>query len=179
MHIASNAAPQTVYLYSGQQWDTDLRTYYNRARYYQIGTGRFWMMDTFQGNNQDPQSLHKYSYAADNPVINIDPNGHEYLSGLTVGFSALGSFFAQAGFGKTASTLIAAGNTPGPDVTDAVFATAKDVDNTWFAAGPVRASGAAMQAYSPFSKGGNRWWDVQKLNDVGVGDSTIDFENGS
>ena len=32
-------------------------------------------MDPFAGNNLDPQSLHKYLYAHDNPVNNADPSG--------------------------------------------------------------------------------------------------------
>jgi len=32
-------------------------------------------MDPFAGNNQDPQSLHKYTYCHANPVNGIDPSG--------------------------------------------------------------------------------------------------------
>ena len=111
--------------------------------------------------------------------MNTDPTGHESLSGLSVSLSVVGGFFAQAGFRTTPTGALATGSTCGPDVTAAVFATAKDVDNTWFAAGRGQASGAALEAYSPLRSGGNRWWDVQKLNDVGAGDTTIDFGNGS
>ena len=75
--IASNGVIQTVYLYSGQQYDSDLDLYYNRARYLNTSTGRFWTMDTYQGNNEDPLSLHKYLYAADDPVNMVDPLGHD------------------------------------------------------------------------------------------------------
>lgn len=34
-------------------------------------------LDTFEGNQEDPLSLHKYVYGADNPVNRIDPSGHE------------------------------------------------------------------------------------------------------
>ena len=59
--IASNGVPQTVYLYAGQQFDPDIGLYCNRARYLNAGTGRFWTMDTFTGNNEDPLSLHNTS----------------------------------------------------------------------------------------------------------------------
>lgn len=36
--------------------------------YLNTGAGRFQTMDTFQGYNEDPLSLHKYLYASDNPV---------------------------------------------------------------------------------------------------------------
>ncbi len=74
--IGSNGTPQTVYLFAGEQWDADLGMYFLRARYYQPQTGRFWTMDSEEGNNEDPLSLHKYLYAADTPVNNIDPSGH-------------------------------------------------------------------------------------------------------
>jgi RHS repeat-associated protein len=73
--IASNAAPQTVYLYSGEQFDPDLGFYYLRARYINPGTGRFWTMDSFDGNNEDPLSLHRFLYAENNPVNGLDPSG--------------------------------------------------------------------------------------------------------
>ena len=38
-------------------------------------TGRFWSMDSYDGNNNDPRTLHKYLYSADNPVMNADPSG--------------------------------------------------------------------------------------------------------
>jgi hypothetical protein len=31
----------------------------SRARYYQPGSGRFWGMDSFEGKDEDPASLHK------------------------------------------------------------------------------------------------------------------------
>jgi RHS repeat-associated protein len=65
------------YLYAGEQYDQDLGLYYLRARYYSPNAGRFWTMDTFEGSQGDPLSLHKYVYAADNPVNMVDPSGHK------------------------------------------------------------------------------------------------------
>ena len=90
--IASNAAPQTMYLYCGQQFDQNLGLNYNRARYLNAGTGRFWTADTTDGNNEDPLSLHKYLYGGDNPVDNDDPSGEDFES-LDVG-DILSSFDA-------------------------------------------------------------------------------------
>ena len=39
-------------------------------------TGRFTQEDTYQGNLYDPATLHKYSYANDNPVVYCDPSGY-------------------------------------------------------------------------------------------------------
>ena len=80
--IASNTTLQTAYLYCGEQYDSDLGLYYLRARYYAPGTGRFWTMDTYEGEPEEPQSLHKYLYVADNPVNTFDPTGHDLVEEL-------------------------------------------------------------------------------------------------
>jgi RHS repeat-associated protein len=77
--IASNRVLQTTYLYSGQQFDSDLGLYLNRARYLNTGTGRFWTMDGDHGNNEAPPSLHKYLYCGDDPANGIDPSGHDLI----------------------------------------------------------------------------------------------------
>jgi RHS repeat-associated protein len=79
---ASPAA--TNMLYAGEQWDTDMQQYYLRARYYDQNTGRFNRIDPFAGNNQDPQSLHKYLYCHANPINGIDPSGRGMEVGLMV-----------------------------------------------------------------------------------------------
>jgi RHS repeat-associated protein len=70
-----------VYRYTGEQWDPDLGMYYLRARYYQPDIGRFWTMDTYEGSQSDPLSLHKYLYCAADPVNNTDPSGH-FMDGI-------------------------------------------------------------------------------------------------
>ena len=62
----------------GEQWDADLGLYYNRARYLNTDSGRFWSQDEYRGNNSTPSTLHKYIYANANPVKYSDPSG--YLS---------------------------------------------------------------------------------------------------
>ncbi len=49
--------------------------YYNRARYLNTGTGRFWSMDPQESDSIDPLSLHKYLFANGDPVGNADPSG--------------------------------------------------------------------------------------------------------
>jgi RHS repeat-associated protein len=62
-------------LYRGEQFDADLGLYYNRARYLNVDSGRFWTQDKFEGAPEDPTSLHKYLYAHCDPVNNSDPTG--------------------------------------------------------------------------------------------------------
>jgi RHS repeat-associated protein len=64
------------YLYAGEQFDSDLGFYYNRARYLNASTGRFISQDSYEGNSSDPRSLHKYTYGSNDGVNNIDPSGN-------------------------------------------------------------------------------------------------------
>jgi len=68
--INSTGSTPNVYLFAGEQYDPALGLYYNRARYLNTTTGRFWSMDTFEGRTKDPRSLHKYSYVSGSLVDN-------------------------------------------------------------------------------------------------------------
>ena len=48
-------------------------------------TGTFITMDTYQGSNYDPITLHKYLYANANPVTYCDPSGYMGLMSLAIG----------------------------------------------------------------------------------------------
>jgi RHS repeat-associated protein len=79
------------YLFAGEQYDPALSLYYNRARYLNTSTGRFWSMDSYEGNDQGPLSLHKYLYTGDNPVNKVDRSGHDEGDlGSTVGALSVG-----------------------------------------------------------------------------------------
>jgi hypothetical protein len=47
-----------------------------RARYYDPSNARFNQMDSFDGNCEDPQSIHKYLYCDSEPINAIDPTGN-------------------------------------------------------------------------------------------------------
>lgn len=66
----------TDLLYVGEQFDAGLQMEYLRARYYDQNTGRFNRLDPFEGNSEDPQSLHKYAYTHCDPINGIDPSGN-------------------------------------------------------------------------------------------------------
>jgi RHS repeat-associated protein len=66
------------FLFAGEQFDPDLNLYYNRARYLNVSTGRFWTMDDYEGDDEAPLSLHKYLYVAANPTNLGDPSGHDF-----------------------------------------------------------------------------------------------------
>jgi RHS repeat-associated protein len=75
--IHSTGTTPNNYLFASEQYDPDLGLYYNRARYLNVSTGRFWTMDTFEGDLFAPASLHQYQYSSANPVNRIDPGGQE------------------------------------------------------------------------------------------------------
>jgi RHS repeat-associated protein len=81
------------YLYSGEQFDPNLGLYYLRARLMNPLTGRFWSMDSHEGNNSEPISLHKYVYGANDPSDRNDPTGHYSLTeiGIAVGIGLITS----------------------------------------------------------------------------------------
>ena len=65
------------FLFAAEQFDSDLNLYYNRARYLNVSIGRFWTMDTFEGDGESPLSLHKYLYSNGDPTDVVDPSGHD------------------------------------------------------------------------------------------------------
>jgi len=69
----ANAA--TDYLHNGEPFDAKTGRVYLRARDYDPSTGRFTTLDPFYGETADPQSLHKYAFAENDPIQNIDPTG--------------------------------------------------------------------------------------------------------
>jgi RHS repeat-associated protein len=73
--IASTGTTTNNYLYRGEQFDPDLKLYYQRAIYLNAETGRFWTQDTYEGSPGTPASLHKYLYANGDPVGGLDPSG--------------------------------------------------------------------------------------------------------
>ena len=66
----------TNLLYSGEQFNPTSGLQYLRARWYNPQAGRFNRVDPFAGNIDDPQSLHKYAYTHNNPIMGIDPSGY-------------------------------------------------------------------------------------------------------
>jgi len=73
--INSTGTTPNSYMYRGEQWDSDVALYYLRARYYNPTTGRFMSRDPDDHSLRTPNELHKYLYAAGDPVNAIDPSG--------------------------------------------------------------------------------------------------------
>jgi len=118
----------TSLLYAGEFYDSIATQYYLRARWYSPLTGRFNRIDPFAGNNRDPQSLHKYLYAHNNPVNGSDPSGMFFTGGIgaialtvVIGtiIGVLGYTFVAGTFFKPSRSARCSGRdcSCGPDIT--------------------------------------------------------------
>jgi RHS repeat-associated protein len=65
------------YKFTDQELDSETGLYYYGARYYDPAIGRFISPDSIVPDPSDPQSLNRYSYVRNNPLIHVDPDGHE------------------------------------------------------------------------------------------------------
>ena len=83
--LKSTGFTKNCYRYCGEQFDETTGLYYLRARYMDTSTGRFISQDTYQGDINDPISLHKYLYANANPVMYSDPSGYFTLEDVKIG----------------------------------------------------------------------------------------------
>ncbi len=66
---------QSPYAFTGEIRDANGLTYL-RARYYNPADGRFLSRDTWHGDYNRPLSLNRWGYVEGNPVILVDPTGH-------------------------------------------------------------------------------------------------------
>jgi RHS repeat-associated protein len=76
--IGQSGGTVNAYLFGAEQRDVNVGLDYLRARYLSVGTGRFYGMDPFQGFTNNPNTLHRFLYAAGNPVNLVDPSGKFY-----------------------------------------------------------------------------------------------------
>jgi RHS repeat-associated protein len=75
--VNTTGSTPNVYLYRGEQYDSDLKLYYLRARYLNPLGGRFLTRDPETGRIKAPATLHKYLYGSVDPVNRLDPSGRE------------------------------------------------------------------------------------------------------
>ncbi|WP_395146465.1 RHS repeat-associated core domain-containing protein, partial [Armatimonas sp.] len=88
---------------NGQQWDgagvwnSGEGLYFNRARYYQAGLGRFLGKDLYSGVNYEPVTLHRYLYGANDSVNNVDPTGNSFIGAIGAAFADLSAVIRDTG----------------------------------------------------------------------------------
>ncbi|MEA5471827.1 RHS repeat-associated core domain-containing protein [Spirulina sp. 06S082] len=100
------------YLFAGEQFDESLDQYYLRQRYYDPSVGRFTRRDTYEGDNFDPITLHKYLYAGANPINGIDPSGlfTNNLNEIQVALTILGVLSNSYGLARNTYLALNADN---------------------------------------------------------------------
>ena len=64
------------YKFTGKELDASTELYYYSARYYDAHLGRFISADSIVQAPLDPQSLNRYSYCRNNPLVYSDPSGN-------------------------------------------------------------------------------------------------------
>ncbi|QLY40548.1 RHS repeat-associated core domain-containing protein [Hujiaoplasma nucleasis] len=82
------------YRYRGFRYDNDIGLYYLQSRYYNPETGRFINADGIVQSSDTILGLNMYSYAENNPVMNMDPTGYNCVYQDVDGD---GDFFDQDG----------------------------------------------------------------------------------
>ncbi len=87
------------YRLHGQHFDPSAKLYYLRARWYDPNTGVFLGRDPAEGIATAPQSLNKYAFTHNNPVVRFDPAGRQTTSpGREFISEAAGQRVAQLAF---------------------------------------------------------------------------------
>jgi RHS repeat-associated protein len=64
------------FAFTGHVFERELGLYNARARFLDPEFGRFISQDSYLGQIDEPPSLHRYSYAHNNPTFFVDPTGH-------------------------------------------------------------------------------------------------------
>jgi RHS repeat-associated protein len=93
----------TDYRYTGQREQADIGLYYYEARWYDPVLGRFTQADNIEIKPGDGQSMDRYAYVLNNPILHNDPTGHCFED-LCVGEL----FLATAWMAENAGWIISA-----------------------------------------------------------------------
>ncbi|MCP4023688.1 MAG: RHS repeat-associated core domain-containing protein [Desulfobacteraceae bacterium] len=79
----------SAYKFTDQEQDDGTGLYNYDARLYDPVLGQFVMADSIVPDLYNPQSLNRYAYCLNNPLIYTDPSGNIFVSGsIAVGYSA-------------------------------------------------------------------------------------------
>ena len=104
--------------YTGKELDTSSNLYFFESRYYHAVFGRFVSPDTIVPDLRDPQTLNRYAYAKNNPLLYTDPTGHFAFIPFVIGVAV--SATISAAVSTVMNVAIAA--TTGGNLADAAKA---------------------------------------------------------
>ncbi len=141
----------------------------SQGRYLNPNTGQFQTMDTYEGEQEDPLSLHKYSYVANNPQNTIDPSGRESIASVVVSMANMNSL---AGAISSPLGPTQAFGTGGPDVTETLRNTLDNIASTfdsWTIGQKIRAANELKDYKTTILARNNSSWDILELFQIGRG----------
>jgi len=99
------------YRYAGYRYDEETGLYYLIARYYEPENGVFLSLDPDPGSEGDSLDQNGYAYGNNNPVMNVDPDGHWVWLAVNAGFAAYDAYKAyKSGKGWKGAAWAAASN---------------------------------------------------------------------
>ncbi len=91
-----NSNPRAAHQYTGEYWDSSAESIYLRERWLRPFVAHFLTIDPFTGLTEDPKSLAKYTYAALDPINNVDPSGMMTISEAMTALNNLASSIRTA-----------------------------------------------------------------------------------
>ena len=100
------SANLTDHGFTGHKHNDDLGLVYMRARYYVPGLGRFASADTIVPDPGNPQSLNRYSYVLNSPLLFIDPTGHDCANPTNPGEATHCQFAEQRALASTVRVIL-------------------------------------------------------------------------
>ncbi len=158
--IASAGGTLNSYFYTAERLDAELNLYYLRARYLNQASGRFFSMDSVEGDFTNPRSLGKYSYVSNDPSDASDPTGNFGLPDV-VAFNLNADFAlinpsVQAGVNSVLASFI----TPHGSPLSSPWTITSDFT-------PIRLLGGNLRPH--------RGVDLQKVDNNGNGSSVLTF----
>ena len=87
-------AAENPYRYAGYQYDEETGLHYLIARYYHPEHGVFLSLDPDPGDDDDILTQNGYTYANNNPVMLVDPDGHWVWLAINAGFAVYDGYKA-------------------------------------------------------------------------------------
>lgn len=77
--VASKGAGENNYTFTGKERDIESSLFYFGARYYCPILGRYISKDVVRPDYENPQTLNRYEYCLNNPLVYLDPDGKDEL----------------------------------------------------------------------------------------------------
>ncbi len=87
------------YKFTDQEFDPESGLYNYNARLYDPVLGKFVTADTIVPDPSSPQTLNRYSYCYNNPLIYVDPDGHFGFLGSIILGAIIGGVTSEASGG--------------------------------------------------------------------------------